>query len=462
MNRSRQQRKRAAAQIPPAVHIVSLGCPKNLVDTELIAAQLGLRGFALADRANDADVLLVNTCGFIQPACEEARCEVRKGLRWKKKRRGRKLVVAGCWVQRSAPEIRAEFPEIDLLLDLNAVPNAGDQITQQLRTPQPSGEPPPCAPATYLMDHTEPRLLLTPPSYAYLKIADGCDHHCRFCTIPAIRGHQRSRTLDDLVSEAKNLLEQGVCELNLIAQDTTRYGHDLDDSTNLAGLLRALDKLPGDFWLRVLYTHPAHLDDNFIDALANSAHALPYVDLPLQHIDDEVLKAMGRRTPSAELRKRLDALRTAVPGLALRTTFLVGYPGETDEAFENLLAFVRETRFERLGCFAYCPEPGTPGEKLHRENPVPADLAEERRARILEAQQQIALENNRRLVDTETTVLLDAPVDETTWLARTAADAPDVDNTVRVTHLPPSTRPGFQHVRITDADAYDLTAQTGY
>ncbi len=462
-----------------------------------MCGQLGTAGFAFADSAEDADVLLINTCGFIEPACREARQEVEMGVEWRKQRPGRRLVVAGCWVQRYGAQVRENYPEIDLLLDLNAVPESAERIAALFRLPAPAADssskyrarppapdpadqskyrarPPapdsrhaaPAAdslsgkPASFLADEHSPRLLLTPPDHGYLKIAEGCAHGCRFCTIPSIRGALRSRPVESLVAEAQTLLDCGVCEINLIAQDTTQYGRDRNDGATLPALLRALDPLTADeYWLRLLYTHPAHFSDEIIETLRNGVHIVPYIDIPLQHISDSVLHAMGRRTPAADIRALLSRLRERIPGVALRTTFLVGYPGETDADFAELLDFVRDMRFERLGCFPFYPEVGTPAARLHAENPVPTEVAEERRDQLMLAQQTIALENNQALVGKTLDVLVEGQSEDGDILARSAMDAPDVDDRVL---LPPDSTPAVPHflrVRVTQAGAYDLAAE---
>lgn len=443
---------------PVAVAMVSLGCAKNLVDSEVMAGTLAAAGFMLTGEAGDADVLVINTCAFIADARSEALAEVETGVAWKKARRGRRLAVAGCLPQREHGALRERFPEIDLFLGVDDVP----RIAELLRAAAAPLAPGPAAAMPlprYLYDETTPRLLLTPAAFAYVKIAEGCDHHCRFCAIPAIRGRQRSRAIPSVAREVRNLLEQGVHEINLIAQDTTRYGADRQDGATLAGLLRELDALPGQFWLRVLYTHPKHFTDDLLEVFAAARHLVPYIDMPLQHISDGILHAMGRGLGEDATRRLIQRLRQRLPKAILRTTFLAGYPGETEADFAKLLAFVKETRFDRLGAFAYSPEAGTPAAAI-AEGVVPMALAQARRDALLEAQQAIALEKNQALAGQELDVLLERPDGQRGWLAgRSAGDAPDVDNTVHVHGAKSLLRDGFCRVRVTAAGPYDLDAE---
>lgn len=445
---------------PVAVCITSLGCAKNLVDTEVMAGVLAQAGFALTSDPAAARVMLINTCSFIADARTEAESEIGRALAWKKSSpRTRKLVVAGCLPQRERPLLRERHPEIDLLIGLDDVPKIADHLARLFR-----GDAAPAAAGNlplpdFLYDENTPRLLLTPATFAYVKIAEGCDHGCRFCAIPGIRGRQRSRSIASVVKECRNLLGMGVKELNLIAQDSTSYGRDRRDGATLAALLRELDALeaPGPFWIRVLYIHPRHTTGELLETMAAARHVVPYLDMPLQHISDHVLRDMGRGMGEAETRALCDRIRRRLPDAVFRTTFLVGYPGETEADFNTLLEFVRAFRFDRLGVFAYSPEAGTPAAAV-TENLVPAAVAEARRARLMEEQQVIALEKNRALVGATLTILFEHADSARRWTGRTAGDAPEVDNVVRVVATPPRT-PGFAEVRITAAAPYELTAK---
>lgn len=444
-------------QRPIRLALVTLGCAKNLVDTEVMAGSAATAGLQLTDDADTADVLLINTCSFIADARAEAESRIAAGLRWKRAAPGRWLVVAGCLPQRGLPEVRARYPGVDLFVGLDDVPHTAERLGALL-----AGET--CATAAaeafplprYLYDERTPRLLLTPPGFAYVKIADGCNHGCRFCSIPAIRGRQRSRPLPSVLAECRQLLDQGVSELILIAQDTTRYGHDLRDGhTTLAALLREIEQIDGRFWVRVMYTHPRHLTDDVLELFAAGGHLVPYIDVPLQHISDHVLHDMGRGLGEPETRALLQRIRARVPGAVVRTAFIVGYPGETAADFAALRDLVRDYRFERLGVFVFSPEAGTPAADL-RTGLVPLPLAQARRAELMELQQAISLARNQALVDQTLDVLLDGPRDGGWSLGRTTADAPDVDNAVRVRLPARRHAAGFLRVRITEAEPYDL------
>ena len=439
------------------VMVVSLGCPKNWVDTEVMCGQLATAGFTLTNQADAADVMLINTCAFIAEARAEAHEEIEAALDWKQRRRGRKVVVAGCLPQRDPDAVADEFPGADLLLALDDVPFAAERIRTLFAQPRKRRQLHPHLPA-YVYDHESPRLLLTPHNYAYAKIAEGCDHKCSFCTIPSIRGRQRSRPVDSIVTECEHLLRQGVRELNLIAQDTTRYGHDRDDGATLAELLTRCDRLEGDFWLRLMYAHPLHVTPELLDLPAAAEHIVPYIDMPLQHISDSLLRSMGRGMDAAATRRLVSRIRESWPDAAVRTTFLVGYPGESDTDFEELFAFAADCRFERLGVFTFSAEDGTRAARVRR-GLVPPEIALQRRDRLLALQQEISLERNRGLIDATVTVLVEGAEDGDTFLGRTAADAPDIDNSVHFSGPPDCVQHGFVSVRITAASAYDLYGQ---
>ncbi len=442
------------------ITIISLGCAKNLVDTEVMAGTLALAGFQLAADAADADLLLINTCSFVADARAEAEAQIGRALEWKRGRRGRRLIVAGCLPQRDLPAARAKFPGVDLFIGLDDVPRV-HELLGALLAGEPTGREADVlthfALPRYLYDEHAPRLLLTPQVYAYVKIAEGCDHGCRFCSIPRIRGRQRSRTMDSVLAECRQLLGQGVREINLIAQDSTAYGRDLRDGSTLAELLRRLDAIEADFWLRVLYTHPSHITDEFLGVLAAARHIVPYLDVPLQHISDTQLRAMGRGHGGAAIRRLAARFRETVPGVAVRTTFIVGYPGESAADFAELETFVREYRFDRLGVFVFSPEAGTPAADIAADL-VPAAVAQERRDRLMQAQQEISLARNQALIGSRQRVLLEAVSGKNRLAGRTAADAPEVDNLVTVTGRRTLLAHGFADVTITGAGPYDLTA----
>ncbi len=441
-----------------AISIVSLGCAKNLVDTEVICGSIAASGLLLAASPDDADIVLINTCSFIRDARDEAEKAIRDALRWKKRsRRHRRLVaVAGCLPQRDPAGCANAYPEVDLFLGLDDIPRAAELLRAAYDNTLPDRNVPASSLPTYLYDHTVPRLTVTPEAFAYVKIAEGCDHRCAYCAIPMIRGRQRSRDPESVLAECRQLLDQGALELNLIAQDTTRYGGENPSGTTVEQLLRQCDALPGDFWLRLLYTHPLHVTDELLDLLTGSRHLVPYLDIPLQHISSNVLQGMRRGLDGHATKALMAKIRSRYPSLALRTTFLVGFPGETEQDFQELLDFVHEVRFERLGAFAFSPEKGTAAADF--DGQVPAALAEERRQILLQTQQDIARDNNQAMIGKNLTVLLEGPLDQRRWTGRGTADAPDVDQQVIVS--PPNRRklrtPSFVQVTIQSADEYDL------
>lgn len=438
------------------VYIVSLGCSKNLVDTEVMCGQLATSGFALTPEPELADIMLINTCGFIRAAREEARQEIGEALDWKRSREGRRVVVAGCLPQLDMDAARESFPDVDAFLGVDNAHLVADTLRQVMT--RDSGQMPQdveCDSPIYLYDHRTPRLQLTPSTYVYVKIADGCDNRCAYCTIPDIRGAQRSRSPESVVEECRQHISNGAAELNFIAQDTARYGEDRQEQVTLSDLLMQVDRLPGDFWIRVLYLHPLHIDDRLIDVLAEARHVVPYLDIPLQHVNDRVLTLMGRGACGERVRKLVGKLRSRIPNAALRSTLMVGYPGEGEREFAELAAFVRDISFDRLGVFCFSPEPGTQAAAL--EVPaVSAEIAEKRRATLLETQQAHALARNRRLIGRTCSVLLEEVRESGTFIGRTYADAPEVDQVVEFTGPEDVLTSPFARVTVTDAAEYDL------
>ena len=426
------------------VFIVSLGCPKNLVDTEVMAGLLLTGGFMLAEEPAQADLYLINTCAFLPEAREEAYSNIQEAIRWKKKRKsGRRIVVTGCLSQKvSLDDLYKTYPEVDIFLPVDAIGKL-PEILQGAEVPPCNGLP------TFLADETMPRLLLTMPHVAFLKIADGCNNCCAYCSIPGIRGHLRCRTQQSILKEARDLVDGGAKELVLIAQDITAY----DQPGGLGELLRKLDKISGDFRIRLLYTHPAHYTDDFIAAVAECQKVIPYLDIPLQHISDRILKEQFRRITTAETRKLLKKLRTAIPDLVLRTTFITGLPGETEAEFEELKDFIREQRFERCGVFAYSPEPDTPAANYPDQ--IPYDIARERADELLELQQSIMLERNREWIGKKDRVLIDQLFEEGAC-GRGTLDAPEIDNQVWVTAPYPLEEGQFYDIIYTEADEFEL------
>lgn len=442
----------------PTFAFVSLGCPKNLVDSERMLGKLAQDGYQLTPDADGADVVVINTCGFIEPARQESLGVIREMLALKEQGRVGAVVVAGCLAERKKDELLQEMPGVDHIVgvfgreEITHVLNR--TLSKQRREEQRSLFRP--APVRALEDTA--RLRITPRHYAYLKISEGCDRLCTFCAIPSMRGKHVTKPIEEVLREARELAADGVRELIVVAQDTTYYGLDLYGKVRLAELLRRLNDVEGLEWIRVLYAYPIHFTDELIDTLAQTPKIVPYLDLPLQHINDRILKRMQRRVNRAETEELLSRLRRAIPNLALRTTFIVGFPGETEAEFEELCNFVQAAHFERVGVFPYSPEPGTPAMRL--PDHLPEEVKHQRRDRLMEIQQEIAFAWTREQVGKELEVLVDGPDPEMPGyvLARSYADAPDIDCVVRLKskglHAGDLVR-----ARITGADGYDLVAR---
>ncbi len=435
---------------------VSLGCPKNLVDSERMLGKLAQDGYALVPEAAGADVVVINTCGFIEPARQESLAVIREMLALKEQGRVGSVVVAGCLAERRGDELLKEVPQVDHIVGVFGREEIAQVLERVLagRLEQRSL----FRPAPVRAQEDTARLRVTPRHFAYLKISEGCDRLCTFCAIPGMRGKHVTKPLEEVVREARELADDGVRELILVAQDTTYYGMDLYGRVRLAELLRELDRVDGLEWIRILYAYPINFTDELIDALAGATKILPYLDLPLQHINDRLLRRMQRRVHRAATEELLGRLRAALPKLALRTTFIVGFPGETDAEFEELVAFVEEVRFERLGVFPYSLEPGTPAVKL--DGHLPEEVKQARRNRLMEVQQPIALDWTRRQVGQELDVIVDGPDPEVPnhVLARSYADAPDIDCVVRVKGK--QLRSGdLATIKVTAADGYDLVGR---
>ncbi|MGE5551251.1 MAG: 30S ribosomal protein S12 methylthiotransferase RimO [Bacteroidota bacterium] len=437
----------------PSLALISLGCAKNLVDSELILGRLAVAGYTITTDPSQAEVIIVNTCGFIEAAKEEAVSALLEAASWKRKGRCRVLIAAGCLVQRHGEEMAREMPEVDLWVTRA---NYGEIAALIDRAGEAPGllaaGPPEMAP-----DATWPRLRSTPPHRAYLRIADGCDNRCRYCVIPHLRGAYRSRTPEDIVVEAESMGREGVAEVTLIAQDTTAYGHDLPGRPTLAGLLRRLIRVEGPRWWRLLYAYPTRIDDELIGLLAAGDGLCRYLDLPLQHISPRVLREMGRPGDPELIRRLLDRLRDRIPALALRTSLIVGFPGETESEFRELCGFVTEYRFDWLGVFEYSREEGTPAAMLPRQ--IPARVKKDRRAQIMAIQQAVSRELLAARVGRVFPVLLEAPHPERPgfWLARSEREAPEVDGLIHV-RIEDGKRGDFISVKAVKAGAYDLEA----
>jgi ribosomal protein S12 methylthiotransferase len=443
-------------QSTPTFAFVSLGCPKNLVDSERMLGKLCQDGYALVPEADGADVVVINTCGFIEPARQESLGVIREMLALKDKGRVGSVVVAGCLAERKKDELLQEVPGIDHIVGVfgrEEISQVVDRAVAQ-RVEQRSLFRP--APVRALEDTA--RLRITPRHYAYLKISEGCDRTCTFCAIPSMRGKHVTKPIEEVVREARELAADGVRELIVVAQDTTYYGLDLYGKVRLAELLRELEQVEGIEWIRILYAYPIYFTDELIETLAESHKIIPYLDMPLQHISDRVLKRMQRRVRRQEIEELLGKLRAAIPVLTLRTTFIAGFPGETEAEFAELAGFIGEARFERLGVFPYSFEPGTPATKL--DGHLPDDVKNERRDRLMALQQSVALAWSAAQVGKTIDTIVDGPDPEVPGhlLARGHADAPDIDCVVRVKGK------GLQagdlvSVKITAADDYDLAGR---
>lgn len=410
---------------------VSLGCPKNLVDSERMLGLLQIDGYRLVPDPDGADFVVVNTCGFIEQARDESFAAIDEMLQLKAQGRLRGVIVSGCLAERQKEQLLADRPGIDSLVGVFArdeVTRVADRLLGHLDEQRTLFQPAPIRP---LLDTD--RLRITPRHFAYLKISEGCDRLCTFCAIPKMRGKHATKPLEDVVREAQQLAADGVRELILVAQDTTYYGMDLYGEVRLAELLRRLEQVDGIAWIRLMYFYPMYIDDALIEAIAASDKIVPYLDMPLQHIHDEMLRRMARRVTRRETEELLARLRSRIPGLTLRTTLITGFPGETADQFEALVDFVRTQRFQRLGVFTYSCEPDTPSANL--PDHLPEQLKNERRERLMEVQQQIAFEWNQAQFGTRKHVILDRPVpgEPNVWIGRSHADAPDIDALVYVT-----------------------------
>ncbi|MDP2600250.1 MAG: 30S ribosomal protein S12 methylthiotransferase RimO [Deltaproteobacteria bacterium] len=424
------------------IGLISLGCARNLVDSEVMLGALQKKGYHIAPDPALCDIIIVNTCGFIGDSKKESIDTILEMAALKKKGRLKKLVMAGCLAQRYSAELAEEMKEVDLFVGTGDFPKIAELLDEDARVVV--GKP------RALADETFPRVLATPKHYAYLKLAEGCQHSCSFCVIPKLRGPLRSRSVESLVIEAKNLIEQGVKEFNLIAQDSTGYGKDLKDGATLPALLQKLSALEGEKWFRLFYAYPHGFPFEVIDFMKNEPQVCNYLDMPIQHMSDRILKSMRREGTAKDIRKIVEDVRAKIPDVTLRTTCIVGYPGETDAEFQELLDFIGEGHFNHVGVFAYSEEEGTTAAKL--KNDVPNKTKRERKKQLMEAQQKVSLARNQNWVGKEVKVLVDA-----SKTARHEGQAPEVDGVIKLDgyDLPVGS---FATVKITEARAYDLVA----
>jgi ribosomal protein S12 methylthiotransferase len=436
---------------------VSLGCPKNLVDSEKMLGTLALDGYTLVSDPVGADFVIVNTCGFIEQSRTESKAVIREMLDLKKAGKTRGVIVAGCLPQRLGPALVEELPEIDHIVGVfgrDEINRVADHLIGGAREQRQLFRP---APLQAMDDRS--RLRITPRHYAYLKISEGCDRTCTFCSIPKMRGKHITKPIEKVIEEARELAKDGVRELNIVAQDTTYYGLDLYGEVRLVPLLKELEQVDGIDWIRLMYLYPIHFSDELIDTIAASPKILPYLDMPLQHINDTMLKRMQRRVNRAQTVELVEKLRERIDNLVLRTTFIVGFPGETDVQFEELRDFIADAQFERMGVFTYSYEPGTPAVKL--DGHLPEEVKEARRDELMELQQEIAFDYADSLVGYELDVLIDEPLGDGVWAGRAFCDAPEIDATMFVSdgELEPDEKlaPGMiVPVEILERKDYDL------
>jgi ribosomal protein S12 methylthiotransferase len=435
------------------VGLVSLGCPKNLVDSEIMLGLLKESGYIITNRAEEADVIIINTCSFINDAKKESIDTILEMAHLKTEGNCSALLVAGCLAQRYPDELKEEMPEIDGLLGTGSL----DQVCVLIEMVLAGNKTSLVEKPGYLHTATQPRIQATPFYTSYLKISEGCDNRCTYCTIPAVRGPFRSRQSEDIVSEAKTMLKSGVKELVLVAQDTTRYGLDLYGRPSLDTLLEKLCRLEGLVWIRLLYAYPSLFNNQLIQLIAKEEKICKYLDLPLQHASDRILQQMKRQGNRAEIEQLIEELRRQIPGIALRSSFIVGFPGETEDDSEQLLDFIARMRFDRVGVFTYSQEEGTPAAAF--PNQVPEEIKLARRDRAMALQQKISLENNKKKVGSQLYVLVENDNSGGSYTGRGEGDAPDIDGKVYFTSEQALQAGDFVKVLITGAKKYDLTGK---
>jgi len=433
---------------------ISLGCDKNLVDSEVMLGLLDKKGYQIVDSEEDADIIVVNTCCFIHDAKEESIQTILEMAEYKKEGKLKALIVTGCLAQRYQQEIIDEIPEVDAVLGTTSY----DHIVEAVEEALAGNGHVVLEDVDALPDVKEKRLVTTGGHYAYMKIAEGCDKHCTYCIIPKLRGNYRSVPMEKLLAEAKDLADQGVKELILVAQETTVYGKDLYGEKSLHKLLRELCKISGIQWIRILYCYPEEIYDELIQTIKEENKVCHYLDLPIQHASDAVLKRMGRRTSKAQLVEIIEKLRKEIPDISLRTTLITGFPGETQEQHEELKDFVDEMEFDRLGVFTYSPEEDTPAAIMTEQ--IPEEVKEDRQAELMELQQEIAFDLAEDMVGREVLVMIEGKVaDENAYVGRTYKDAPNVDGLIFINTDEELMSGDFARVRVTGALEYDLIGE---
>ncbi len=447
------------------VGFVSLGCPKNLVDSEVMMGQLAAAGYEITNNAAEAETVVVNTCGFIESAKAESIEAILDATRLKNEGKAKRVIVAGCLVERYRTDLMKELPEVDAFIGTNQLNDilavTDEKIDPRTLPLKPLGN----KTATYLYDEYTPRLRATESHTAFIKIAEGCDRPCAFCSIPSMRGSFRSRRFGSIMKEAEDLAKQGVKELVLIAQDSSRYGEDLGEVHALAGLIRALGAIEDIEWVRVMYAYPTHISDEFLAAIAETPKAVKYLDMPLQHASRNVLKLMKRGGTRESLEKLISRVREKVPGIAIRTTFITGFPGETEENFEELIAFVQHCRFDNLGVFTYSDEEGTSAFDL--PNKVEYKIAKQRRNRLMKEQAKISKQNNAAKIGSTYKVLFEGLSQESDLLfqGRFEGQTQEIDGYILLNDMPENFEPkigAIYNVKIIEAYEYDLVGEIVY
>lgn len=439
-------------RLMPKVSLITLGCAKNLVDSEVMLGTLDLRGYQFTANLQEADILIINTCGFIRPAREEAHQAIEKALSWKKTRPGRLVVVTGCYVERFPDYLKARYPQVDLWTGVSYFDRINELIENKIE--RPGAE-------TFLLTHKTPRIITTGPNWAYVKISEGCSHRCSFCSIPLIKGPYKSRALDSVVQEVKNLVNLGIKEINLISHDTTFYGQDRKKKGGLVKLLERLIMIRGLSWIRLLYGYPEEIDEQLLEILQEDKMCR-YLDLPFQHASGSILKEMSRAMTGVRALRLLEKIRRKVPGVAIRTSLIVGFPGEGQKEFEELKQFVRQAEFEHLGVFCYSPEPGTRAEGLG--DPIPHSEKLKRQKEVMDIQKEISKKFYKSFLGKTLEVIIEGlhPKKPETMIARARFQAPEVDGLVLIENwrikkyqsFPPLTR-----VKIVRAFTYDLVGR---
>lgn len=433
------------------VGMISLGCPKNQVDGEVLLAKLADAGFKIVNTIEDSDIMIVNTCGFIEAAKTEAIETILEVAEYKKAGIVSAIVVTGCLAERYKDDVLSELPEVDAVVGIGANSDIVKVCQKALCGISTANFPNKC-----YLPLNEKRMLSTPPHWAYLKIAEGCDNRCAFCAIPGIRGKFRSRPMDEVIAEAKTLAAKGIKEVILIAQDTTKYGQDIYGEYKLAALLKELVKIDGIDWIRLYYCYPQRITDELIEVIRDNEKICSYIDVPLQHSDATVLRNMRRVGTGEDYKALIAKMRKEIPDLALRTTLMVGFPGETDEQFENLCAFIKDVKFDRMGCFAFSPEEDTPAYDM--DNQLDDDVKNHRQEILMDLQYGISESLNKSRVGKTYKVIVDNVKDDV-CVGRSYMDSPEIDTGITFSSTPDIKIGDFVNVKITDVDGYDLVGE---